>query len=108
MIGVFINYFKFYFATASVYCFSGASTCNTGLPQIQAGHNEISTIFSIIFAVIGALAILFVVIGGLRYVISEGNPENTTKARNTIIYAIVGLIIALSGEALVAFLIGKL
>jgi hypothetical protein len=46
--------------------------------------------------------------GGLRYVVSGGNSNSVTAAKNTILYAIVGLIIALFAYAIVNFVIGSL
>ena len=48
------------------------------------------------------------IIGGIRYVISGGNSAAVTAAKNTILYAIVGLIIALFAYAIVNFVIGSL
>jgi hypothetical protein len=79
-------------AMASVNCLNG-DVCNTGLPQVNAGSSELQTILQIVFGIMAAVAVLFVVIGGFRFVLSEGNPESTSKARNTIIYSLVGLAI---------------
>lgn len=78
----------------------------TGLPPVGAGSNELQLILQVAFGVLGVVAVLFVVIGGLRYAISEGNPEDMSKAKNTIIYAIVGLVIVLFAEAIVTFTLG--
>lgn len=78
----------------------------TGLPTVGAGSNELQLILQVVFGVLGVVAVLFIVIGGLRYTISEGNPEDMSKAKNTIIYAIVGLVIVLFAEAIVTFTLG--
>ena len=75
------------------------------LPQASADQNAIKTILQILFGVIGALALLFIVISGLRYVISSGDPQDTAKAKSGIIYALVGLALALSAEAIVTWVI---
>ncbi|HSX36629.1 MAG TPA: pilin [Patescibacteria group bacterium] len=87
---------------------TGDSSCDTGLPKISAGPTQLHQILQLTFGVIAGVAVLFVVIGGLRLVISEGDPQDTAKARYTIIYALVGLLIAITAEALVTFLLGKL
>ena len=84
----------------------GSNGC--GLPQAGASTSQLHDILQIVFAVLGALAVLFIVIGGLRMVTSQGNPQETGKARATIIYAVVGLVVALLAEALVSFVLGKL
>jgi hypothetical protein len=78
------------------------------LPKPQANQPELDTILSIAFGILGALALLMITISGLRYITSTGNPEQTSKAKNGIIYALVGLVIAITAEALVNFVVAKL
>ncbi len=86
---------------------NNASYCqSTGLPTVNASSSELHIILQVFFMVLGAVAVLFVVIGGLKYTISGGNPEEMGKAKNTIIYAVIGLVIAISAEAIVTFLLG--
>jgi hypothetical protein len=89
-------------------CLDGSTNCQTNLPGVAATGIQVHQILAILFGIMAAVSVLFIVIGGLRFVTSEGNPEGTAKARNTIIYAVVGLVIALSAEALVAFVLGNL
>lgn len=56
----------------------------------------------------GAVALLFIIIGGFRYIISGGNTENVEKARNTVLYAILGLIIVFLSYLAVAYLLNDL
>ncbi len=77
-------------------------------PKVNASSDTVSTILNIVFSVIGALTFLFVVIGGFRYVISQGKPEDASKAKNTIIYALIGLAITISAAAIVNFVFGKI
>lgn len=66
-----------------------------------------TTISNVMLFVIGAISVVMVVIGGLRYVISGGNTTNVGAAKNTILYAIVGLIISLLAYAIINFVIGS-
>lgn len=85
------------------------NVCNkSGLPVVNASSDQLQQILRLAFGIIAAIAILFVIIGGLRYVISEGDPEATAKARGTIIYALVGLVIAVTAEFLVSFVLNRL
>jgi len=96
------------FASASVACPTGESCAGgTGLPMVTAGSGELQTILQIVFGIAAALAVLFIVIGGLRFVLSAGSSENVTKARETILYAVIGLVIALIAEGIVTFVIKK-
>jgi hypothetical protein len=64
-----------------------------------------TTMTNVLLFIVGAISVIMVVIGGLRYVLSGGNSSNITTAKNTILYAIVGLIVSLLAYALVNFVI---
>jgi len=65
------------------------------------------TITDVLLFVLGAVSVIMIIIGGLRYVISGGNSTNVTAAKNTILYAIVGVIIALLSYAIIHFVLGS-
>lgn len=67
----------------------------------------ITTVLAIVFGIIGALAFMTIVIGGFKYVLSQGDPQNTAQAKNTIIYAIVGLVIAIVAESIVSLAVSR-
>ncbi len=75
------------------------------LPHVAADQKTLKTILSILFGIIGAFALLSIVASGLRYITSQGDTQKTAEAKNGIIYSLVGLVIALSAEAIVAFVI---
>ncbi len=54
------------------------------------------------------IAVLFIIFGGFRYIVSLGNPEGVEKARNTVLYAILGLIIMFLAYLVVAYLLADL
>lgn len=56
----------------------------------------------IMMSILGGLSVLFIVIGGFQYVLSAGNEESAGKARKTITYAIIGLVVALLSFAIIA------
>lgn len=78
---------------------------NDGLPRATANGGALSTALNIIIGIVAAVSVLFVVIGGLRYVLSAGDPQAAAKARSTIIHALIGLVVALSAEAIVSFVL---
>jgi hypothetical protein len=79
----------------------GAGSNNTNASTIQ-------TILQIVFGIAGALALLVITIAGFRYVLSAGDPQAIANAKNAIIYALIGLLIAIFAEALVSFIAGSL
>lgn len=86
-----------------------ASTINAGnLPEPSANRDEITTVLSIALGIIGAFALLIITVSGLRYITSGGNPEKTAKAKSGIVYSLVGLVVAISAEAIVTFVVKRL
>ena len=78
------------------------------MPCAEANDQTLRTIFLIAFAIIGSLTFLFLVIGGTRYALSKGEPDNIQRAKNEIKYAAIGLIITALAAATVNFVLGKL
>lgn len=66
-----------------------------------------SEISSVLLFIVGAIAVIMIVIGGLRYVISGGDATQVQAAKNTILYALVGIIIAILAYAAVNFVINS-
>ena len=64
-----------------------------------------TTITNVMMFIVGAASVIMIVIGGLRYVLSGGNTANVSAAKNTILYAIVGLIVAILAYAMINFVI---
>ncbi|HTB48579.1 MAG TPA: hypothetical protein VK712_00690 [Verrucomicrobiae bacterium] len=95
---------------ATGFCDAGGdgAGCQTGLPQATNTSGDLQAIIQIVIAIIAALAVLFIVIAGLRFVTAQGNPQETAKARNTIVYALIGLLVALTAEAIVSLVLGNL
>ena len=65
----------------------------------------VSTIVSIFLWAIGIISVIMMVVGGLKYVISAGDPSQLKTARETIIYAVVGLVVAMLAFAIVKFVV---
>lgn len=58
--------------------------------------------------VVGIAAVIMIIIGGIQYVVSSGDPTNVTNAKNTVFYAIIGLVVALLAQGIIAFVLNKL
>jgi ABC-type Fe3+ transport system permease subunit len=76
-------------------------------PANQTAEDLVVQVINILSLVGGALAVIMLIYGGLRYVISAGSPEATKSARNTIIYALVGLVIIAAAQVVVQFVLVK-
>lgn len=71
-------------------------------PAGVADGGIVQTVLGIVFGIIGALSFLIIVIAGMRYMLAQGDPNATVQAKNTIIYALVGLVIAITAESIVS------
>ncbi len=81
------------------------------LPNKEASEYTLGDILVVIGNVIeialllaGTVALIYIIIGGYKYIVSAGNPEAVQQAKQTILWAVVGLIIALSAFAIINFL----
>lgn len=68
----------------------------------------IGNVVNILMFILGAISTIMIVIGGLKYVTSNGDSNSIQSAKNTILYAVVGLVVAISASAIVAFVLGRL
>lgn len=76
-------------------------------PSVLFGNGGIfSEITNVLLFIIGGISVIMIVIGGLRYVISGGDAKQVDAAKNTILYAIIGIIVALLAYAAVNFVTG--
>lgn len=72
----------------------------------DSGFNDgLQTVMNILMFLLGAIAVIMIVIGGLRYTTSNGDAGTIKSAKDTILYAVVGLIVALIAYAIVSFVI---
>ena len=61
----------------------------------------------ILLRVVIFIAIIYVLIGGFKYITSRSNPEKTQSAKNTVLDALIGLVIAIVATAVIAFIAGR-
>lgn len=73
------------------------------LPQGDFNQTSFANGLKIIFGILGGIAVLIVALAGFKYVVSQGEPQATAKAKNTIIDAMIGLVICIMAFAIVSF-----
>lgn len=72
------------------------------------GFNKIiALVINVLSMIVGAVAVIMLIIGGFRYIMSNGDSNGTAAAKNTIMYAIIGLVIVLFAQLIVAFVFDK-
>ncbi len=70
--------------------------------------STLSVIINVALGVIGFVAVVMIIFGGVQYTTSSGDAAKVTKAKNTILYGIVGLVIALLAFAIVNFILSNI
>jgi hypothetical protein len=87
---------------------NASKNCKTQLSGGTSRINKIITqainIFSII---VGIVAVIMIIVGGFKYITSGGDSGNISSAKNTIIYAVIGLVIVALAQFLVQFVLDK-
>lgn len=87
------------------------TNCNSGQlsgkQTNQKINNLIHTVINLLSIVVGVVAVIMIIVGGLRYITSGGSDTSVTGAKNTILYAIIGLIIVALAQIMVRFVLSK-
>ena len=102
---------------------SGSTDCDSLLAQgktkeytdCEAKKNGANTdlsgtlknVLQVVIGLVGILSVVMIIYGGIQYTTSVGDAQKVTKAKNTILYAIIGLIISLLSFAIVTWVLGN-
>ena len=75
--------------------------------KIDGDSGLVKSVVNILLWVIGILSIIMIIFSGIRYVTSAGDASKTKAAQNTLIYSVVGLIVAIMAWAIVDLVVNK-
>lgn len=84
---------------------SNAGQCNL-VKSKGSLETSVWNIMQTVFAILGGIAVIMVVVGAFMYVTSAGDSGKVKNAKNTILYSVVGLVIAIFAAAIVSFITG--
>ena len=73
--------------------------------EIDNSHSTISTPISWAFWLLAAISVIMIIVGGIRYITSQGNQQQLQSAKNTVLYAVVGLVVAIAARAIVMLVV---
>ena len=74
----------------------------------QQGTNVQQNVLNYIFLAVGVLAVVMMIVGGIQMTTSQGDSGKVARAKQTIVYSVIGLIVAVLANAIVNFVIGSL
>lgn len=78
------------------------------MPSPSTGDTQIGLVLTIVFSLAGAIAVIIIIIGGIMYTTSSGDPQKTARAKDTILYACIGLLVVIMSGAIVGLVLGKI
>ncbi len=84
--------------------FGGSTACDSGTTE-ESLNDIIAKIINILSVIVGIIAVIMIVYGGLRYVTSGGDSTKVGSAKNTILYALIGLVIVAIAQVIVQFVL---
>lgn len=83
-------------------------SCDTSTGEAtERVNNIIETVINIFSLVVGVVAVIMIIVGGFRYITSGGDSNGVSAAKNTIVYAIIGLIIVAFAQIIVRFVLNR-
>ncbi len=78
----------------------------TGTPEVRI-NSTITKIINYLSLVGGILAVIFLIVGGYKYITSGGDANKTSSAKSTIVYALIGLVVVVLAQVVVRFVLNR-
>ncbi len=76
----------------------------SGAPR-EVGSDQVAAILGTVYFIAGIVAVIVIIIGGIRYASSNGDSAGVQSGKNTILYAVVGLIVVIMAAAITNYVI---
>lgn len=84
-----------------------AAQCNNPGGTQTTVNNIITTVINIFSIVVGAVSVVMIIFGGFRYITSGGDSTKVNSSKNTILYAVIGLVVVALAQFIVQFVLTK-
>lgn len=94
-------------ACAGIKLVDDTAKCDDAAGGQSAFSSVLKTLINTFSIVVGAVSVIMIIIGGFRYVISGGDSNSTKSAKDTILYAVIGLVVVLFAQVIVRFVISN-
>ena len=80
-------------------------SCGTNGNQTCTLGDTIKTVINVLLFIVGSISVIMIIVGGIRYVLSNGDSSQIKSAKDAIMYAVIGLIVSLLAYAIVNFVV---
>ncbi len=84
---------------------SGA--CEGNAEQKDNVNNAVKLGLNLFSAIVGIISVVMIIVGGIRYITSGGDSGKVTSAQNTVMYAVIGLVVVALAQIIVKFVLGR-
>lgn len=81
---------------------------SVNIPKVETGPGQVDIILRFVFGIAGAICLIVITVAGLSYVISSGDPQRTAKAKDAILYAVIGLVISVLAFTIVNYVLVRI
>ncbi len=85
---------------------SNGGACDTSTANDNI-NNAVKLGLNLFSAIVGIISVVMIIIGGIKYITSGGDSGNVTSAKNTIMYAVIGLVVVALAQIIVKFVLGR-
>lgn len=85
--------------------FAEVAESEFNVPKTPLTSSSFQNGLQLVFGLAGAIALIMIVLAGMKYVLSRGNPQETAKAKDSILYALIGLVICMLAFTIVTFVV---
>lgn len=85
---------------------SDSANCNTAAAEDNV-NNVVKLAINLFSAIVGIISVVMIIVGGIRYITSGGDSGNVQAAKNTILYAVIGLVVVALAQVIVRFVLAR-
>lgn len=75
-------------------------------PKIDDGQKVLQNTLTLVFTLLGIISVIVIIYAGIRLTLARGNPDAIGKLRSTIVYAAIGLVVAIGASTIISFVVG--
>ena len=93
---------------ASAQIETGLNAAGANMDQGAEVDGIVGNVVNVFLYIVGAVAVIMVIFGGFQYMTSAGDPSKASKGRNTVVYAIVGLLLAVFAYAIINYVLDEI
>ena len=81
---------------------------DVNIPKVEATNATVTNLFNGVLMIAGVVAVIFIILGGIKYSTSQGDSNATAQAKEMLIYSLVGIVVIMLSFAIVQLVVGRI